>query len=249
MATQKYQLVTKFWTLFKILSDGRVLAAIPMPSVAEYKYSASKVRVTTRGTLIRPKNCSFIKPPTYDELRSDRVNEMMNHNYNLIKNLMWSENENAIWDELSRWLYWCTENHGAMVIRLFYGGDFYFLSKKFEKKTPLEALNDIVKRSNYKPLQVIVRTANIAKADKDYYDMISENKLDSRIKVVAETQSYDDMPLYIKDRVRYHWEHEGVEGTVEDVASLPADSPSDSGFFKKEVQIVIPNDAYTLFMT
>lgn len=239
--TQK--IVNDIWTVLHPLPDGRILATIPLPSIAEYRYSAAKVRVTKDGYLIRSKGCAFIKEPTYDELKVDFTRNMMRQNYELLKKSAYNF---RFWLEMLEWMKYCINECDAKVIRLFYGGDFY-LNLPHHLGVHIQRLDEIMKHIPNENVQVIVRTSNVGEADKEYCRHFLDKPLDPRIRIVAETQGYDAMPLYIKDRVRYHWHHEHTEGAVKDIDALPVDMDQENSFFNREVQIEIPQEAYEVF--
>lgn len=153
-------------TLLYTLPDGRLVAAPIMPSDLEYKYSASRCRVTSKGELIKhPKYTYFIKPPTYYEITSARYRKAARENKAFLEKRVRNQPiPDTIWPmgTTQFWIMWMLRviKRGAKVIRFFYGGDpfthkeihFNFFGFIFDficmKKDP-KMFNEIKNRLQY----------------------------------------------------------------------------------------------------
>ena len=235
----EYKEIAGLQTIRHRIDNDHALAAIVLPSSCEFKYSASKTRVIGDGKLICPKGCAFIKPATYEECKSIVMRNCMSNNKLKLSRASYKE----VVEMLTTWIDYHVK-HDYNVLRMCYGGDFYWIDTGII--SPLDTVNDFIKR-NYpdKKFQLIIRTANVVRADTEYNSL--GKLLDPRIRIVVETQSYEDMPLFIKDKVRYGWEHEQLPNAVRDIYALPKDIPSEDTFFCYEVNVSIPEEAYELW--
>ena len=229
-------------TAITTLDGGEKLAALLLPSFTEYKYSASKVKVTLNNIIIQ-NDCAFIKPPSWDEFVNPHVMQAMGNNVTELHTMDYDD----FLDKLKAWIFGVIEEHDAKYIRLCYGGDLYTIANRYETSDLLRDLNTMLRRHlPGRDIVLIFRTAHIEQADTELSEMQRLDSLDKRLVIVAETQTYNDMPLFIQDRVRYYWEGTEPDNAVEDIKAIPV-SAEGSGFFRKEVAIRIPEGAYKLF--
>lgn len=229
-------------TAIATAQDGKGIAALLLPADTEYRYSAARVRMCNQGIII-PKDCSFLKPPTWDELLYGEVRAAMSRNRFILTKMTYEETIKAI----CMWMKEAVTKHNVKWLRLGYGGDLYGLTAQGFVTTPLTDINKEIKSQlSELDMRIIIRTASIERVDTEMAHLQRYNSLDPRIYVVAETQVYGDMPLFITDRVRYYWEQSAPEDAVEDIQAIPL-SATGSGFFHREVPIRIPEAAYKYF--
>lgn len=229
-------------TAITTAQDGKGIAALLLPADTEYRYSAARVRMCGNGIII-PKDCAFIKPPTWDELLYGEVRAAMSRNRAILSKMTPEELINA----LCKWMQEAVAKYDVTWLRLGYGGDLYGLTNQGFVTTPIQDINKAIKAQMPDwDIRIIMRTAFIERADTEVSQLQRYNSLDPRLHVVAETQAYGDMPLFITDRVRYYWEQSAPEDAVEDIQAVPLDADRD-GFFRREVPIRIPEAAYKYF--
>lgn len=212
-------------TLLYNLPDGRLVAAPIMPSETEYKYSASRCRVTAKGELIKhPKYTYFIKPPTFYELTSTRYRKAARANKAFLDkkvrshpkpDMLWPMGDTQFW---TMWLLRVVKR-GAKVIRLFYGGDpfthkevhFNFMGFLFEficlKKDP-KMFNEIKNRLQY----------HVLKPDWDTIGDLTELPGDLQIHIwTANTDEINSMNNYL-------WDLDG--GVLRDTVAIISETQS-----------------------
>lgn len=112
------------------LPDGRLVAAPIIPADTEYKYSASRCRVTAKGELIKHKKYTyFIKPPTCHEITDARYRKLARANKRFLETKVryGGQSTDILWpiSATEFWTYYilCAIKRGAKVVRFFYGGD------------------------------------------------------------------------------------------------------------------------------
>lgn len=260
MNKYRIELIEKFYTLFHTLPDGKVMAAIILPSYMDYRFSAACVRVMADGTLVQPKNTAkFIKPATFYEITDEEFRKACRKNGTYIKKKFADFKVDTVADDIIQWII--TVSHKCNLIRIFYGGDAY--SSTFMNINPgtysaavcINILHSLLYRIEYRDwadmyntdTQIIIHTCNAAKLDDTLlWANKTHREIPDYIHTMCDAQSYADLSLYCPTRITYHWEQEGIEDAIDDLDIVPGIT-SPSAFFNNSIAVKIPAEAYDIF--
>lgn len=219
-----YVKYSNLWCISHTLPDGKRLLAPILPASTESKYSASRciISVEDGKILLCPNGTWFIKPSTVEEITDIEFRVKAKHNMSLLHNQAknWDKERLEQGHPLTLSSHLCdlvkqAYKHGYDYLRLFYGGDIFFVrgaGTSIQDLALFMAKNPEIQDK----VHIIIHSSSVSKLNDLYMNNAVYSSEGLRTKqdamktfhIFAEAQAYDEMLLGPWCRVRYAWEGE-----------------------------------------